>query len=153
MVALWSNLALWIPVSIAVLIQVFKFFWEWVFTGRPDFRVLSRSGGMPSSHTALVCSLGTVMGYQYGLDSPFFAIAIILTVIVMYDATGVRQQSGKHARVLNQILRELFSGQPISEEELKELLGHTAFEVLVGALVSIAYTLSLLAWLESMSKG
>lgn len=139
MAALLSNSALWIPISIAFFVQLFKFLWEWTRSGKPDLRVLSRSGGMPSSHTALVVSLTTVLGLEYGLDSPFFAIGVVLAVIVMYDATGVRQQSGKHARVLNQILRELFSGQPISEEELKELLGHTSFEVVVGALLGIFY--------------
>lgn len=139
MTALWSNHALWIPVSIAIFIQLFKFLWEWSASGAPDLRILSRSGGMPSSHTALVVSLAAVLGIQYGLDSPFFAISVVLAIIVMYDATGVRQQSGKHAKVLNQILRELFSGEPISDEELKELLGHTSVEVTVGALVGVAY--------------
>ncbi len=139
MEALQANSALWIPVSIALLVQLFKFLWEWTATGTPDLRIISRSGGMPSSHTAMVVSLATTLGLQHGLGSPFFAMAVVLAIIVMYDATGVRQQSGKHARVLNQILRELFSGQPISEEELKELLGHTGFEVLMGALLGIAY--------------
>lgn len=141
MAPLWSNSALWVPVSIAFLVQLFKVLWEWTRTGKLDFRVLSRSGGMPSSHTALVGSLATILGIEYGLDSPYFAIAAILAFIVMYDATGVRQQSGKHARILNQILRELFSGQPISEEELKELLGHTGFEVIIGLIVSVFYTI------------
>ncbi|MEZ4732517.1 MAG: divergent PAP2 family protein [Caldilineaceae bacterium] len=148
MAPLWSNIALWVPVSIALLVQLFKVIWEWTRTGKLDLRVLSRSGGMPSSHTALVGSLATVLGMQYGLDSPYFAIAAILAFIVMYDATGVRQQSGKHARILNQILRELFSGQPISEEELKELLGHTGFEVIMGLLVSILYTILVMLWLS-----
>ena len=141
MAALGSNIALWVPVSIAFLVQFFKVLWEWTRTGKLDWRIFSRSGGMPSSHTALVCSLATVMAIQYGLDSPYFAIAAVLAFIVMYDATGVRQQSGKHARILNQILRELFSGQPISEEELKELLGHTGFEVIIGLVVSVVYTI------------
>ena len=143
------NNALWIPVSVAFFVQLFKFLWEWVMTGTPDVRVLSRSGGMPSSHTAMVVSLASVMGIQYGLGSPYFAIAVVLAVIVMYDATGVRQQSGKHARVLNQILRELFSGQPISEEELKELLGHTSFEVLVGAILGVVYPALILFVLQT----
>lgn len=141
MAALGSNITLWVPVSIAFLVQFFKVLWEWTRTGKFDWRIFSRSGGMPSSHTALVCSLATVLAIQYGLDSPYFAIAAILAFIVMYDATGVRQQSGKHARILNQILRELFSGQPISEEELKELLGHTGFEVIIGLIVSVIYTI------------
>lgn len=144
MAPLWSNSALWVPVSIAFLIQLFKVLWEWTRTGKLDLRVLSRSGGMPSSHTALVGSLATALGIEYGLDSPYFAIAAILAFIVMYDATGVRQQSGKHARILNQILKELFSGQPISEEELKELLGHTGVEVIIGLIVSVFYTILLM---------
>lgn len=151
--ALWANSALWVPISLAFLVQLFKVLWEWARTHRLDLRVLSRSGGMPSSHTAMVVSLATVLGIQYGLDSPYFAIAVILAVIVMYDATGVRQQSGKHARVLNQILRELFSGQPISEEELKELLGHTGFEVLIGALVSILYSILIMLTLRRLEMG
>jgi acid phosphatase family membrane protein YuiD len=146
MAALWSNSALWVPVSIALLVQLFKVLWEWSRTGKLDWRVFSRAGGMPSSHTALVCSLATVLAIQYGLDSPFFAISAVLAFIVMYDATGVRQQSGKHARILNQIMRELFSGQPISEEELKELLGHTAFEVLMGLVVSVLYSIFMMLY-------
>lgn len=149
MAALGSNIALWVPVSIAFLVQFFKVLWEWTRTGKLDWRIFSRSGGMPSSHTALVCSLATVMAIQYGLDSPYFAIAAVLAFIVMYDATGVRQQSGKHARILNQILRELFSGQPISEEELKELLGHTGFEVIIGLVVSVVYTIIVMYLLQS----
>lgn len=149
MVSLLSNSALWIPVSIAFFVQLFKFLWEWTRTGAPDLRILSRSGGMPSSHTALVVSLATVLGIEHGLDSHLFAIGVVLSVIVMYDATGVRQQSGKHARVLNQILRELFSGQPISEEELKELLGHTSVEVLVGAILGILYASLMMLLLQS----
>ncbi|MCE7983139.1 MAG: divergent PAP2 family protein [Caldilinea sp. CFX5] len=146
MAALWSNSALWVPVSIALLVQLFKVLWEWSHTGKLDWRVFSRAGGMPSSHTALVCSLATVLAVQYGLDSPFFAISAVLAFIVMYDATGVRQQSGKHARILNQILRELFSGQPISEEELKELLGHTGFEVIMGLIVSVLYSIFMMLY-------
>ncbi len=148
MPSLWSNSALWVPVSIALLVQLFKVGWEWTRTGRLDFRVLSRSGGMPSSHTAMVGSLTTVLGMQYGLGSPYFAIAAVLAFIVMYDATGVRQQSGKHARILNQIMRELFSGQPVSEEELKELLGHTGVEVIIGLIVSVLYTILVVLWLR-----
>jgi acid phosphatase family membrane protein YuiD len=147
--ALLSNRTLWIPVSIAFFVQFFKFVWEWGHTGKPDLRILSRSGGMPSSHTAMVVSLATVLGIDYGLDSSLFAMGVVLAVIVMYDATGVRQQSGKHAKVLNQILRELFSGQPISEEELKELLGHTGFEVVMGALLAVVYSSLVMLLLEN----
>jgi acid phosphatase family membrane protein YuiD len=99
---------------------------------------------MPSSHSALVTSLATASGLQFGFGSGYFAIASVLALIVMYDARGVRQESGQHARILNQILRELFSGHAISERELKELLGHTTTEVFVGAVVGIVYTLLVL---------
>ncbi len=122
-------------------VQLFKFIWEWIRKGEYDLQVLFRTGGMPSSHSALVTSLSTAVGMRYGLNSPLFAISTIFALIVMYDARGVRQESGQHARILNQILREMFSGQPISEKELKELLGHTAVEVAVGAMVGVLYTI------------
>jgi acid phosphatase family membrane protein YuiD len=144
---LWSNASLWIPLSAALLVQLFKFFWEWTRKGVFDLHVLGRSGGMPSSHSAMMSSLATVIGYDYGLGSPLFAISAVVAVIVMYDARGVRQESGKQAKVLNRIIREFFSGQPIGEKELKELLGHTGIEVFVGAVVGVLYTLTLLVWL------
>ncbi|MEX1021253.1 MAG: divergent PAP2 family protein [Litorilinea sp.] len=142
--ALWSNLALWLPISAALGVQFYKYLWEWRHTGAPDVQVLFRTGGMPSSHSAMVTSLATVLAVQHGLGSPLFAVAVIAALVVMYDARGVRHQSGQHARILNQILRELFSGQPISEQELKELLGHTPTEVIVGSIVGISYSLLIL---------
>jgi acid phosphatase family membrane protein YuiD len=138
----WGNAALWIPVSVALGVQVYKFAREWLARGDFDLRVLARSGGMPSSHSAMVTSLVTVTGLRQGFDSEIFAVAVVLAMIVMYDASGVRQAAGQQAKVLNQILRELFSGQPVSEKELKELIGHTPVEVLVGAGIGILY-----AWL------
>lgn len=144
---LWSNLALWIPITVALGVQVYKFCWEWQRNGTLDVQVLFRTGGMPSSHSAMVTSLATVLGLQEGLGSPIFAVAVITALIVLYDARGVRHQSGQHARILNQIVRELFSGQPISEQELKELLGHTPVEVIVGSIVGIVYAVLMVYWL------
>lgn len=139
--ALFSNVALWLPISVALGVQVYKVLADWIQTGRLKLQILAEGGGMPSSHSAMVCSLATVCGYQYGLDSAAFAIAVIMAGVVMYDARGVRQQSGKQARVLNQILETLFTGHPLSDEELKELIGHTTIQVVVGALVGIVYSL------------
>ena len=133
-------------------VQLFKFIWEWIRKGEYDLQVLFRTGGMPSSHSALVTSLSTAVGMRYGLNSPLFAISTIFALIVMYDARGVRQESGQHARILNQILREMFSGQPISEKELKELLGHTAVEVAVGAMVGVLYTIFALSQLMDSNR-
>jgi acid phosphatase family membrane protein YuiD len=142
--AISSNLTLLVPLSAMLGVQLFKFMREWLRKGELSIPVLFSTGGMPSSHSALVTSLATATGIQYGFGSGYFAIACVLALIVMYDARGVRQESGQHARIINQIVRELFSGHTISERELKELLGHTTTEVFVGALVGIIYTALLL---------
>ncbi|AFY84378.1 divergent PAP2 family protein [Oscillatoria acuminata] len=107
-----------------------------------NFRVLVETGGMPSAHSALVTALATGIGQTAGWNSTEFALATIFAVIVMYDAAGVRQAAGKQARILNQIVDEFFSeDHDLNEARLKELLGHTPFQVIVGALlgVCIAY--------------
>ncbi|MCC6165767.1 MAG: divergent PAP2 family protein [Caldilineaceae bacterium] len=142
--AVLSNRTLLIPITAALGVQFFKFIWEAYRQRQFSIRVLLGTGGMPSSHAAMVTSLATTVGVHYGFSSGLFAIATVLALIVMYDARGVRQESGQHARILNQILREMFSGQPISERELKELLGHTSTEVLVGGIVGIVYALLVL---------
>ena len=95
------------------------------------------SGGMPSSHSAFVCSLALVTGMRAGFNSEVFAVAAVFGIIVLYDAANVRWQSGLHAQRINQILRELFSGQPLSEETLKEVIGHTPRQVYAGALFGL----------------
>ncbi len=137
---LGSASILWLPLSAGFLVQLYKFLFEWVKRRDFDLRVLARAGGMPSSHAAMVCSLVSAIFYRSGPRSDLFAMAVLFALIVMYDATGVRQAAGKQAVVLNQILRELFSGQPVSEEELKELIGHSPTEVYVGAFVGVLYT-------------
>jgi acid phosphatase family membrane protein YuiD len=107
-----------------------------------NFRILVETGGMPSAHSALVTALATGIGQTAGWNSTEFALATIFAVIVMYDAAGVRQAAGKQARILNQIVDEFFSDDhDLNEARLKELLGHTPFQVIVGALlgVCIAY--------------
>ena len=146
MAALWRNTALWLPILVAVVIQLYKLMAFWGQTRRLDLRVLTQAGGMPSSHSGMVTSLVTAIGYEYGLDSGSFAGAVALAINVMYDARGVRQESGKQARVINQILQTFFSGHPLTEAELKELIGHTTLQVLVGGLVGIGFTLAYLQW-------
>ncbi len=107
------------------------------------------SGGMPSSHTSMVVSASIMTGALYGFDSGVFAIAVVVACIVMYDATGVRRETGKQATVINQILQDvLINGKPISDEELKELVGHKPIEVaggaVVGLVVAVAYILLLM---------
>lgn len=91
---------------------------------------------MPSSHSALVCSLATSVGITEGVNSPMFAITVALAAIVMYDASGVRRAAGKQAKILNQIIES--EGKNINvQEKLIELLGHTPLEVYVGAAIGI----------------
>lgn len=101
-----------------------------------DWRRFVGSGGMPSSHTSMVIALCVTVGALYGFDTAVFGACFVLATIVMYDATGVRRETGTQATVINQILKDvLINGKRISDEELKELVGHTPFEVLGGAFV------------------
>lgn len=95
-------------------------------------------GGMPSSHTAFVFSLCLMMGIQQGFQSPAFAISFALAAVVIYDAMGVRRETGKQGALLNRIVREvLIEGKRITEDELKELVGHTPLEVLGGLILAV----------------
>jgi uncharacterized protein len=109
---------------------------------RLDWNYMISSGGMPSAHTATVCSLATSIAMTQGMGSVFFAIAVILAIIVMYDAAGVRQSVGKHSAFLNRLIRELsFKTTPNErEEDFREFVGHTPFQVLIGALVGVVVT-------------
>lgn len=104
-----------------------------------DFTRLIGAGGMPSSHSALVTSLATGIGKDFGYDSGEFALAFTVALVVMYDAAGVRRAAGKQAKVLNQIIDDLYQhGADFNKERLKELLGHTPKEVLAGAAIGIS---------------
>jgi acid phosphatase family membrane protein YuiD len=120
-----------------VAAQILKVLIELVTKRRLNLRLLTSAGGMPSSHSALVCGLATSIGIRDGAGSSMFALAVALAMIVMYDATGVRRAASIQARMLNQIIDELFQGHPISETRLRELLGHTPIEVVAGAVLGI----------------
>ncbi len=126
--------AIFVPWFIA---QILKPIIEYIRKRKVNLRLLVSAGGMPSSHSASVCALATAVGIKEGVGSTFFAISVLLAIIVMYDAAGVRRAASIQARILNQIIDELFQGHPISETRLRELLGHTPFEVLVGAIWGI----------------
>ena len=103
-----------------------------------DLGFLISSGGFPSSHSATVSALALGIGKYYGWDSPIFAVAAIFAMIVMYDAAGVRRAAGKQAEVINQLVEGLYQQMShLSQERLKELIGHTPFEVFAGATVGI----------------
>ena len=139
-----DNSVLLVAVVACLIAQASKLVIELAKNRKLNVRVLVTTGGMPSSHSALVTALATGVGQTTGWASPEFAIATVLAIIVMYDAAGVRQAAGKQARILNQMIDELFrEHQEFNEDRLKELLGHTPFQVIVGSALGI--TISWLA--------
>ncbi|MEO8745666.1 MAG: divergent PAP2 family protein [Candidatus Dormiibacterota bacterium] len=105
---------------------------------RLNLRVLAETGGMPSSHAAIVMGLTAGVGKYSGVSSAPFAIALIFSFVVMYDAAGLRRAAGRQAAILNRLVEDLVHMRGMQEQKLRELLGHTPFEVLVGALLGIA---------------
>ncbi len=139
-----DNSVLLVAVVACLIAQASKLVVELIKNRKVNVRALVTTGGMPSAHSALVTSLATGVGQTSGWASPEFAIATIFAIIVMYDAAGVRQAAGKQARILNQMIDELFSEHhKFNEDRLKELLGHTPFQVIIGSALGI--TISWLA--------
>jgi uncharacterized protein len=103
------------------------------------------AGGMPSSHSALVTSTAIAVGLHYGFDNPLFAVAVATAMIVVYDATGIRRQAGMQAQKINILVEELLQGHPISQEHLREVLGHTPLEAIGGVLLGTSVAVAL--WL------
>ncbi len=137
--AILDNHILIIALFACLLAQVLKAIVSVVQHGKIDFRAMIGTGGMPSAHSALVTALAMGVGQTAGWASGEFAIAFCFAIIVMYDAAGVRQAAGKQARILNQILDELFHEHPtFNEDRLKELLGHTPVQVIAGSLLGVA---------------
>ncbi len=122
----------------AIIAQLLKFIGYTIKHKKVNFQLLATTGGMPSSHTAGVVSLSTTVGLICGFDQVEFAIAVGYALVVMYDAAGLRRSTGKIAACLNKIRDDFYSHGQMSNERLKELLGHTPFEVFVGALLGIA---------------
>ena len=104
---------------------------------RLNLRVLAVTGGMPSSHSAIVMGMTTAVGKYAGINSAAFAIALIFSFVVMYDAAGLRRAAGRQAAILNRLVEDLVNMRGVQEAKLRELLGHTPVEVLVGAVLGI----------------
>lgn len=133
-----GNLILVLSVCAWAAAQVIKFFVNLATEGTKDWHYLLTSGGMPSSHSATVCACAASVCYLYGASSPLFAIAVIMAIVVMYDAFNVRQETGKQAQVLNYIMSHWTEFKPESfDQALKELVGHTPLQVVVGALLGV----------------
>lgn len=124
-----------VPIATWFFIQLFKLIYDLVTTKKFNFKRIMGAGGMPSSHSAVVTSLATLIGKNEGLDSGLFALSVIFAFIVMYDAAGVRRAAGKQAKLLNKIVQTPGLSKVEVSEKLVEALGHTPFQVLVGATI------------------
>lgn len=126
-----------VPLLTGLAVQIYKFIHRWVRNGRPDFRLLFETGGMPSSHSASVMALTTLVGFREGFGSSIFGVTLFISLIIMYDAAGLRRSAGMQAAVINRLVEELEFNHRLRIERLKELLGHTPLEVFVGAFIGI----------------
>ena len=102
-----------------------------------NFRWLFSTGGMPSAHSSGVMALATAVGLQQGFDSAIFIVTFVIAVVIAFDAQGVRRSTGQQAEILNKIMDDIYWRRKIQEDRLKELIGHTPFEVFVGSLIGI----------------
>ena len=132
-----QNKYIYIPFLLWFGIQLFKLIYDLVTTKKFNFKRIMGAGGMPSSHSAVVVGLATLIGKYEGVSSPIFALSFIVAFVVMYDACGVRRAAGKQAALLNKLIETPgLTGVQVSEK-LVEVLGHTPVQVFVGALIGI----------------
>ncbi len=139
-----SNEVLWVSVAGWTIAQLVKVLLRLAQEKRFDLRYFFASGGMPSAHSATVCALATSVAMTQGCGSTAFAITAIMAAVVMYDAAGVRQAVSRQSIILDRIVKQLLEKRPRDEvdRDLRELVGHTPFQVIVGAVIGI-----LTAWL------
>ena len=132
-----TNKYLYVPFLLWLCIQIFKVIYDLVTTKKFNFKRIIGAGGMPSSHSAVVTCLSTLVGKAERTDSIMFAMATIFALVVMYDAAGVRRAAGKQAHLLNKIIETPGLTGVEVQERLVEVLGHTPLQVIVGATLGI----------------
>ena len=145
----FNNSVLFWSLLSCLLAQFLKILFNFFSTGEIRFGIMFETGGMPSSHSALITGATSGIGYELGFDSSIFALSVAVALIVMYDASGVRKSAGIQAAEINKLLKKL---DPQSEVFLKETLGHTKIEVMVGSLLGPLITLPGLYFLGSPLK-
>jgi len=142
-----ENHMLWTAVVAWLLAQTLKIPIDFLVHRRWDWALFFAAGGMPSSHTALVTSAALAAGLHHGFNSAIFALAVTVAMVVVYDATGVRRQAGMQAKKINILVEELLKGHAISQEQLREVIGHTPLEAMGGLLLGLLVAFILwLAW-------
>ena len=135
---LFDNSVLFWSLLSCLLAQFFKIIFNFFSSGEIRFGIMFETGGMPSSHSALISGVTAGIGLQIGFDNPIFALSVAVSLIVMYDASGIRKSSGIQASEINKISKKL---DPNSDLKLKETLGHTKFEVIIGSVLGPLITL------------
>ena len=135
---MFRNPPLLAALSAWALAQILKMPVHYAQTRKWDWSLLLRAGGMPSSHSALVTATAHGIGLSIGFDTPLFALAVSVAMIVIYDATGIRRESGKQAVIINAIVQDILEGHPLrSQEKLREVLGHSPMEAIVGSILGV----------------
>lgn len=140
--ALFDNKALIAGLTAWALAQMIKIPLDYFRTRRWNWALFFTTGGMPSSHSSLMTATTFAIGLYFGLDTPLFALGVALTMIVTYDAAGVRQQAGMHAQRINVLFNELLHGRMVDEKALREVIGHTPLEVVGGILLGLVVATS-----------
>jgi acid phosphatase family membrane protein YuiD len=144
--AILENGILIIALTAWGIAQALKVPMEYFRTRKWSWAMLMAAGGMPSSHSALIVGATQAIGLYHGYDDPLFALGVVVTMIVTYDAAGVRRQAGMHAERINLLFEELLHGHIWDEEELREVLGHTPLEVVGGILLGLG--VATIMWLK-----
>jgi hypothetical protein len=144
------NTMLLVSICAWVVAQLMKVLIALIRKKRIDLHSFLSSGGMPSAHSATVSALAALVGIVEGFSSVVFGIAAIFAMVVMYDSAGVRQSVGRQSVVLNRIVQEIRLRRPVAELErdLREFIGHTQFQVVIGALLGIS-----IAWIWFTISG
>lgn len=135
--SIWDNRVLTATLFAWLVSQGIKIIFGVIEEKRFDFKWILSPGGLPSTHAAGVAALATACGFNFGFDSGEFAIACIFALITMFDAQGVRRAAGQQAQILNKMMEDVYFKRKIQEARLRELLGHTPFEVFLGAFIGI----------------
>lgn len=134
-ISIFTNKYIYISIILWVCIQTFKVIWELIKTKKFNFKRIMGAGGMPSSHSAVVVALSTMIGKYEGVETSIFALSLIFAFVVMYDAAGVRRAAGKQATLLNKIVQTPGLSTLQVHEKLVEVLGHTPIQVFAGAII------------------
>jgi len=126
-----------VTVSAWAFAQLIKVFLGVIKTKKFDFRWLVGTGGMPSAHASGASALAITSGFDYGFNSAIFALAVVFAIVTMFDAQGVRRSAGSQAKILNKVMDDIYWKGKIQESRLKELIGHTPVEVIMGSIIGI----------------